>query len=444
MNNRFPKGLTMNNPKTGKQKNIWLGFHKKDRLERIAILKENNIINPEFSDILENNVNLSCDTAGQMTENNIGTFALPLGIAPYFIVNDIEYSVPMVTEEPSVIAACSYAAKLISKSGGFTVNIESRKMIGEVALYDIPDFDKAMKDILKNKNEILRIANESYPSIVARGGGAENIEAKILKEGDTSFLVVYLTADVKEAMGANILNTMLEGIKPLLEDITGGKSLMAILSNYAVKSLVTSTCEIDPSLFSNDKVQAFNIAKKIEMASKFSKMDIFRATTHNKGIFNGIDAVVIATGNDWRAIEAGGHAYAIKDGKYSGLTEWTFDEEKYILKGSLTLPMPVASVGGSIGLNPTVKASFNILKNPDAKTLAGIIVSVGLAQNFAALKALVSTGIQKGHMKLQARSLALFAGAENEEVDIVVEKLLETNHINSKNAKNILKEIRNK
>ena len=384
----------MKNPKTGKPKNIWLGFHKKDRLERIAILKENNIINPEFSDILENNVNLSCDTAGQMTENNIGTFALPLGIAPYFIVNDIEYSVPMVTEEPSVIAACSYAAKLISKSGGFTVNIESRKMIGEVALYDIPDFDKAMEDILKNKNEILRIANESYPSIVARGGGAENIEAKILKEGDTSFLVVYLTADVKEAMGANILN--------------------------------------------------FNKAKKIEMASKFSKMDIFRATTHNKGIFNGIDAAVIATGNDWRAIEAGGHAYATKDGKYSGLTEWTFDEEKYILKGKLTLPMPVASVGGSIGLNPTVKAAFNILNNPDAKTLAGIIVSVGLAQNFAALKALVSTGIQKGHMKLQARSLALFAGAENEEVDIVVEKLLETNHINSENAKSILKEIRNK
>ena len=418
----------MKNPKTGKQKNIWLGFHKKDRLERIAILKENNIINSEFSDILENNVNLSCDTAGQMTENNIGTFALPLGIAPYFIVNDIEYSVPMVTEEPSVIAACSYAAKLISKSGGFTVNIESR----------------TMEDILKNKNEILRIANESYPSIVARGGGAENIEVKILKEEDTSFLVVYLTADVKEAMGANILNTMLEGIKPLLEDITGGKSLMAILSNYAVKSLVTSTCEVDPSLFSNDKAQAFNIAKKIEMASKFSKMDIFRATTHNKGIFNGIDAVVIATGNDWRAIEAGGHAYATKDGKYSGLTEWTFYEEKYILKGSFTLPMPVASVGGSIGLNPTVKAAFNILNNPDAKTLAGIIVSVGLAQNFAALKALVSTGIQKGHMKLQARSLALFTGAENEEVDIVVEKLLETNHINSENAKNILKEIRNK
>ena len=405
----------MKNPKTGKPKNIWLGFHKKDRLERIAILKKNNIINPEFSDILENNVNLSCDTAGQMTENNIGTFALPLGIAPYFIVNDIEYSVPMVTEEPSVIAACSYAAKLISKSGGFTVKIENRKMIGEVTLYDIPDFDKAMEDILKNKNDILRIANESYPSIVARGGGAENIEVKILKEGDTSFLVVYLTADVKEAMGANILNTMLEGIKPLLESITGGKALMAILSNYAVNSLVTSTCEVDSSLFSNDKAQAFNIAKKIEMASKFSKMDIFRATTHNKGIFNGIDAVVIATGNDWRAIEAGGHAYAVKDGKYSGLTEWTFDEENNILRGKLTLPMPVASVGGSIGLNPTVKTAFNILNNPDAKTLAGIIVSVGLAQNFAALKALVSTGIQKGHMKMHLVNILNQLGATLEE-----------------------------
>ena len=315
-------------------------------------------------------------------------------------------------------------------------------MIGEVALFDIDNLEKAEKIILKNKEKILQLANNSHPSIVVRGGGAIDITTKIFNEKNNSFLVVYLIADVKEAMGANILNNMLEGIKPLLEELTNSKALMAILSNYATKSLVKSTCAIDIKYLSNDKKEAFNIAKKIELASEFAKIDIYRATTHNKGIFNGIDATVIATGNDWRSIEAGGHAFATKNGKYEGLTNWVFDETNKKIIGELTLPMPIASVGGSIGLNPTVKAAFNILNNPDAKTLASIIVSVGLAQNFAAIKALVSTGIQKGHMKMQARSLALFAGAEGNEVEIVVEKLLTSKFINLETAKNIILEIR--
>ena len=358
------------------------------------------------------------------------------------MVDNINYTVPMVTEEPSVVAACSYAGKLIAKSGGFSTEILDRKMIGEVALFDIDDFEKAEKIILKNKENILQLANNSHPSIVVRGGGAIDITTKIFNEKNNLFLVVYLIVDVKEAMGANILNNMLEGIKPLLEELTNAKALMGILSNYATKSLVKSTCAIDIKYLSNDKKEAFNIAKKIELASEFAKIDIYRATTHNKGIFNGIDAAVIATGNDWRAIEAGGHAFATKNGKYEGLTTWIFDETNKKIIGELTLPMPIASVGGSIGLNPTVKTSFNILKNPDAKTLASIIVSIGLAQNFAALKALVSTGIQKGHMKLQARSLALFAGAKDNEIDIVVEKLLTSKFINLDTAKNIILEIR--
>ena len=417
----------------------WLGFQKKERLERIQMLKENGFLSDEFEQILKKNKNLPLETSNQMAENGIGTFALPFSIAPNFIVDGKDYAVPIVTEEPSVVAGCSYAAKIIGKSGGFTTEILNRKMIGQVALYEILDFDNAISMVLENKNKLLKIANDAYSSIVARGGGAIDIEVRNIDE----FLVVYLFADVKEAMGANILNTMLEAIKTPLENITNGKSLMAILSNYATESLVKAKCEVNIKLLNSSMEKSIETAKKIELASKFAKLDVYRATTHNKGIFNGIDAVVIATGNDWRAIEAGGNAFAAKNGKYEGLTTWTFDESENKLKGELTLPMPIASVGGSIGLNPSVKAAFNILGNPNAKTLASIITSVGLAQNFAAIKALVTTGIQHGHMKLQARSLALLAGAKRKEIDIAVERLLESGKsINLENVKEILEKIK--
>ena len=312
-------------------------------------------------------------------------------------------------------------------------------MIGQVALYEILDFDNAISMVLENKNKLLKIANDAYPSIVARGGGAIDIEVRNIDE----FLVVYLIADVKEAMGANILNTMLEAIKMPLENITNGKSLMAILSNYATESLVKAKCEVNIKLLSSSMEKSIETAKKIELASKFGNCETYDFENLNKGIFNGIDAVVIATGNDWRAIEAGGNAFAVKNGKYEGLTTWTFDESTNKLKGELILPMPIASVGGSIGLNPSVKAAFNILGNPNAKTLASIITSVGLAQNFAAIKALVTTGIQHGHMKLQARSLALLAGAKGKEIDIAVERLLESGKsINLENVKEILEKIK--
>ena len=417
----------------------WLGFQKKERLERIQMLKENGFLSDEFEQILKKNENLPLETSNQMAENGIGTFALPFSIAPNFIVDGKDYAVPIVTEEPSVVAGCSYAAKIIGKSGGFTTEILNRKMIGQVALYEILDFDNAISMVLENKNKLLKIANDAYPSIVARGGGAIDIEVRNIDE----FLVVYLFADVKEAMGANILNTMLEAIKTPLENITNGKSLMAILSNYATESLVKAKCEVNIKLLNSSMEKSIETAKKIELASKFAKLDVYRATTHNKGIFNGIDAVVIATGNDWRAIEAGGNAFAAKNDKYEGLTTWTFDESENKLKGELTLPMPIASVGGSIGLNPSVKVAFSILGNPNAKTLASIITSVGLAQNFAAIKALVTTGIQHGHMKLQARSLALLAGAKGKEIDIAVERLLESGKsINLENVKEILEKIK--
>ena len=254
-----------------KKKN-WLGFQKKTRLERIDMLKENEIIDSDFENLLKENENLSTEIAGQMMENNIGTFSLPFGVAPNFLINDVEYTVPMVTEEPSVIAACSFAAKLVSKSGGFSTKILDRKMIGEIALFDIENFDVAAEKILNSREKILKVANEAYPSIVARGGGACDIEVKKLEEWNTSFLVVYLTIDVKEAMGANIINTMLEAIKPLLEEITHSKSLMAILSNYATKSLVKANCELEVKLLGGSEV-----AKKIKIR-KFPEL-IFQYDT---------------------------------------------------------------------------------------------------------------------------------------------------------------------
>ncbi|EQC69425.1 Hydroxymethylglutaryl-CoA reductase [Streptococcus sp. HSISB1] len=244
-------------------------------------------------------------------------------------------------------------------------------------------------------------------------------------------------------MGANMVNTMMEALVPSLEELSGGKSLMAILSNYATESLVTAECQVDLRYLSRNKDEAKELARKFHLASKLAQEDVYRASTHNKGIFNGIDAVVMATGNDWRAIEAGANTYACKDGQYRGLATWIFDEDAQVLRGQLTLPMPIATRGGSIGLNPTVKIAHDMLGHPDARQLARIIVSVGLAQNFAAVKALTSTGIQAGHMKLQAKSLALLAGAKDKEVAEVVKALLKAPHMNLETAQHILQNIRN-
>lgn len=417
-------------------------FYQKTREERINTLKELDIINNEDENKLLNNETLNIDIAGKMAENHLGTFALPFSIVPEIIINNENYSVPMVTEEPSVVAACSNASKIVNKSGGFRATILDRKMIGQVALYNVPNLENALIKITDNKDTLLSLANEAHPSIVKRGGGALEIETKTYSDEKNTFLVVYLTVDVKEAMGANIINTMLETLKPKLEELTEGQALMAILSNYATKSLVKAKCSINVDHLHANIDTARKIAEKIELASSFAKLDPYRAATHNKGIFNGIDAIVIASGNDWRAIEASGHSYASKNGRYEGLTTWQYDKTNEVLHGELTLPMPIATVGGSIGLNETVNITNNILKNPDAKTLSSIIVSIGLAQNLAALRALVSVGIQQGHMKLHAKSLALLAGATNEESEKLASLLAKEKNKNLETAKRILTELR--
>lgn len=421
----------------------WTGFSKRSLQERLQILKDYHLLNEDNQTNLEHNHMLPLSTADQMSENVLATFALPYSFVPDVVVDEEVYQVPFVTEEPSVVAAASFAAKIIKRSGGFKTTIHNRQMIGQVALYQVANIEAAIKNIQNHKQELLELANQAHPSIVNRGGGARDLRVEWLND-EAEFLVVYLTVDTQEAMGANILNTMLEALKTPLEELTGGESLMAILSNYATEALVTATCEIDIRFLSRNKSEAIDIAKKIVLASQFAKQNPYRASTHNKGIFNGIDAVVLATGNDWRAIEAGAHAYASRNGSYQGLTTWSIKEATQTLCGEITLPLPIATKGGSIGLNPTVEVSFDLLKQPTAKELASIIASIGLAQNFAALKALVSIGIQHGHMKLQAKSLALLAGAKDTEIAPLVSQLISEKHFSLKRAQEILENIRQK
>ena len=419
----------------------WNGFSKKSYQERLELLKAQALLSPERQESLEQDEQMSVTVADQLSENVVGTFSLPYSLVPEVLVNGQEYTVPYVTEEPSVVASASYASKIIKRAGGFTAQVHERQMIGQVALYQVDDPEQAQENIASKKAELLELANQAYPSIVKRGGGARDLHVEQIK-GETDFLVVYLHVDTQEAMGANMLNTMLEALKPVLEELSQGQSLMGILSNYATDSLVTASCRIAFRYLSRQKDQGREIAEKIALASQFAQADPYRATTHNKGIFNGIDAILIATGNDWRAIEAGAHAFASRDGHYQGLSQWTLDFEREELVGEMTLPMPVATKGGSIGLNPRVSLSHELLGNPSAKELAQIIVSIGLAQNFAALKALVSTGIQQGHMKLQAKSLALLAGASESEVAPLVERLIADKTFNLDTAKRHLENLR--
>ena len=419
----------------------WNGFSKKSYHERLELLRAQALLSPEKQRSLEQDEQVSLAVADQLSENVVGTFSLPYSIIPELLVNGQDYTVPYVTEEPSVVAAASYASKIIKRAGGFTAQVHERQMIGQVALYQVANPEQAQEKIASKKAELLELANQAYPSIVKRGGGARDLHVEEIK-GETDFLVVYLHVDTQEAMGANMLNTMLEALKPVLEELSQGQSLMGILSNYATDSLVTASCRIAFRYLSRQKDHGREIAEKIALASQFAQSDPYRAATHNKGIFNGIDAILIATGNDWRAIEAGAHAFASRDGRYQGLSRWSLDTDTEELVGEMTLPMPVATKGGSIGLNPRVALSHELLGNPSAKELAQIIVSIGLAQNFAALKALVSTGIQQGHMKLQAKSLALLAGASESEVAPLVERLIADKTFNLETAQCYLENLR--
>ena len=416
----------------------WNGFSKKSPQDRMDQIQKNEAISPQGLEALRKGDQLSLEVADQMVENLLGTFSLPFSLAPDFLIDDKLYQLPMVTEEPSVVLAASYAAKIIKRAGGFQTRIRERLMIGQIAFYDVAHPQTAIEKIEEKKELLLELAREAYPSIVKRGGGPRDLWAQ--EKGD--FLVFYLSLDSQEAMGANMLNTILEALKTPLEELILAPSLMGILSNYATESLVEANCSLPISYLSRNKEEAHEIARKMDLASQLAQTDPYRAATHNKGIFNGIDALLIATGNDWRAIEAGAHAFASRDGHYKGLSQWVYHAEEGQLKGRILLPLPVASRGGSIGLNPGVAIARDLLQEPSARQLASCVAALGLAQNFAAVKALVSTGIQAGHMKLHARSLALLIGAKEDEVGPLVDKLVQEKSFNQEKALALLEELR--
>lgn len=420
-------------------------FYKKSNAGKIEALKEAEAISKDdYKHLKENTLKLPADIANRMIENYITNYEFPFGIAMNFVINNKETLIPMVTEEPSVVAAASNAGKIIAQSGGFQTTMDERLLIAQIALKNVPDPKKAQKILGQNENQILELANAAHPSITNYGGGARKIEVRILPADATyntpEFLVVHLAVDTGEAMGANIVNTMAEAIAPYIQELVGGESLMNILSNYSTESLVTTTCSINPGLLATKDMDGEKVRDRIIEATQLATVDSYRAVTHNKGIMNGIDAVLLATGNDWRAVEAGVHAYAAKSGQYRSLSKWSKDQ-KGNLKGEMTLPISVGSVGGTLSIHPSAQFAYRLLDEPNAKELSGILTSVGLAQNLSAVRALVTEGIQKGHMGLQARSLAIRVGAMGDQVEQVAKQLQTAEHMNSETAKKILKQL---
>lgn len=409
-------------------------FYNKSIDERRNILKNLGMLDDS------KNLHLEKDIANSMVENYVLNQEMPLGLGLNFIINNKKYIVPMVTEEPSVIAAASNGAKTL---GNIQTFMEQKEVIGQIVLEDINNIDKAFSDLEKNKKLLFELAEENSQNMIKRGGGPRKIWIEKFCSTNKNYLTIYLSVDTCDAMGANTINTILEAISPKVEEITGGKFLLRIISNNAVNSIVKAKAEIDVIKLNADFEKAKMIAKRIESATEYANLDVFRAVTHNKGIMNGIDSVVLATGNDFRAVESACHSYAVKDGQYKSLTKWKYDEERNILLGEIELPLQVATLGGTISINKIAKWSLDILGNPNAKELAGIIASVGLAQNFSALKAIVTDGIQKGHMSLHAKTVAKQVGAKEEEIDKLVSLLKKEDKINQEVAEKLLNKIRN-
>ncbi|EFQ5017480.1 hydroxymethylglutaryl-CoA reductase, degradative [Listeria monocytogenes] len=417
-------------------------FYKKTVEERRAILAEYANLNEEEQAFLASTGALSFDKANHMIENTIGIYSLPLGLGMNMLLNDKRYVVPMAMEEPSVVAAQSAGAKLIAQNGGITGSATKRKMIGQIELISVSDIQAAKENIIANEEQLIAIANQAHPSLQKRGGGAVAIQVRTAQTAnDEMLLIVHLLVDTQEAMGANMVNTMVETLAPELEMLTNGTANMRILSNLVDEATATAVCRINPEGLATKTQSGEWVRDRIIAAYEFADADIYRAATHNKGIMNGIDAVIMAFGNDWRAVEAASHAYAARTGSYKPMSKWSKDAEGYLV-GELTLPMPVAFVGGSIGIHPIATLSKKIARVESAKELAMLVCAVGLTQNLSALKALVTEGIQRGHMSLQAKSLAMTAGAEAEEIEKVATFLQESKQLNVVAAKEFITKLR--
>ena len=412
------------------------GFYKYSIDERHDLISQLVPLNAEERYQLKREA-LPLAVADGMIENVVGVFGLPLGVAVNFHVNGRDVLVPMAVEESSVVAAASHVAKLVREHGSLTATASDPVMIGQIQIAGVANAEEARQRILDARERILQIANEQDPVLVELGGGARDVEARVLETAVGPMVIVHLLVDVRDAMGANAVNTMNEALALFLEGVTGGKVYLRILSNLADRRLARAELEIAPEAFNEHDWHGGDVVDGVVNAWAFADADPYRAATHNKGIMNGVDAVMIATGNDWRAIEAGAHAYAARDGQYRPLSRWRRTEDGK-LRGELELPLAAGVIGGATKVHPTAKIALKLLGVQTAQELAEIAAAVGLVQNLAALRSLVTEGIQKGHMILHARNVAISAGAVGESVSHVANQMVREGKIRFDRAKQIL------
>ncbi len=409
------------------------GFFKLSVKERMNLVKD-------FSDLTDEEVNdiggrLGIEQADRMVENVIGTIDVPLGVATNFLINGKDYLIPMAIEEPSVIAAAGNAAKMARDKGGFTTSSTGPIMIGQIQLVDVVDPFSARFGIFEKKDEIIELANKQDPFLVKVGGGAIDVEIRVVESKSGAMVIIHLIVDCKDAMGANTVNTMAEAVSPLIEEITGGKAILRIISNFADKRLMRAR-----AVFSKEVIGGEEVVDSIVRAYHFADADVYRASTHNKGVMNGITAVVLATGNDTRAVESGVHSYACRSGVYKPVTIWEKNSDGD-LSGTIEVPIAAGLVGGATKTHPTAKAAVKILCVKSATELGEIMAAVGLAQNFAALRALATEGIQRGHMNLHAKNIAISAGATGDLIDKISEQMVKERAIRIDRAKELLDEL---
>jgi len=411
------------------------GFYRLSLEERLRRVVEFAGLTDEEADLLKKTGALELPQAERMIENVIGTTAFPIGIATNFLINGRDYLIPMVTEESSVVAAASNAAKMARARGGFKTESTEPVMIGQIQVTFLENPEKAIKKLLAEKERILSKANEKDPFLVKLGGGAKDIEARIIDTIRGKMLIVHLLVDVKDAMGANVVNTMCETVAPLIEEITGGRVVLRIVSNLAAKRLARAS-----AIFSKEALGGREVVERIMDAYAFALADPYRCTTHNKGIMNGITALALATGNDTRAIEAGAHAYAALGGTYRPLTRWEVNGEGDLV-GRIEIPVAIGIVGGATAVHPVAKICRKIVGVKSSRELGEVMAALGLAQNLAAMRALAAEGIQRGHLRLHARNIATTAGAKGELVDIIASRMIEEGNVNYGRALELFKEL---
>jgi hydroxymethylglutaryl-CoA reductase len=415
------------------------GFYNLSLEQRLEALQAAGQLSDEDVKVLSGAGGLNAEAAGRMVENVVGLYALPLGIGLNFLVNGRDVLAPMVIEEPSVVAGASFMAKLVRQGGGFVAHADAPEMIGQMQVLDAPDLASARLRILEQRQELLAQAAEIDPVLKSLGGGPRDLEVRIIEQSPIGpFLVVHLIYDVRDAMGANAVNTACERLAPDIARLSGGRVHLRILSNLADRRLARARCTVPVAALAFEGFSAESVRDGVIAAYAFAAADPYRAATHNKGIMNGVDAVVIATGNDWRAVEAGAHAYAARSGRYTSLSAWGQDADGNLV-GSLEMPMAVGIVGGATRVHPAAQAALRLMGVRTAAELAEIIVAVGLAQNLAALRALATEGIQRGHMSLHARQVAVAAGAVGEQIERLAAQLAAEKMVRIDRAQEILK-----